>query len=351
MFMDIEQLDPLSAWNWPSEPVAQLIEDSGLINETWAVRVDGQPVAVLQQLNTQIFDPALHYDIEAITVRLEQRGRATPRLLRTRAGHLWHQDALQNTWRCMSWVGDTTWATVPSQAHARSAGHLIGCFYAALFDMEHTFAFERPGAHDTAQHMARLQNVLFTHRNHTLRPKVQAIVEELSELWDFWDGPSDLPLRLCHGDLKISNVRFQGDQAHALIDLDTLHWGTLDAELGDALRSWCNTAPEDAKKPSFDNEIFEAALAGYVGATRGLPLTRLEWRSIVPGLERICIELASRFARDALEESYFGWDPDYGRPGAHNLVRARSMTDLASIVNERSDQLEDILQRLLTSGS
>jgi hypothetical protein len=347
----IQDLDPLAAWDWPAEPVARLIEDSGLINESWAVLLDERPVAVLQQLNTTIFRPAVHDDIEAITARLAARGRPTPRLIRTREGALWHEDDAGGVWRCLTWVGDTTWTTLPSAAHAESAGRLVGRFHAALFDLDHRFAFSRPSAHDTRHHLARMQQVLVSHRNHALRRRVEPIADELLELWSVWEGPEDLPLRLCHGDLKISNIRFLGDEAHALIDLDTLQWGTLDAELGDALRSWCNPTTEDDPSPVFDLDVFEAALRGYIDGTRGLPLTRAEWRSIVPGIERITLELASRFARDALEESYFGWSSAYGRPGEHHLVRARAMTDLAHLVHEAADEAEERLQRLRSSAS
>jgi Ser/Thr protein kinase RdoA (MazF antagonist) len=344
--MEIEPVDPLAAWDWPAEPVARLIADSGLINETWAVDVGDRPVAVLQQLNTRIFRPELHHDIEAITAHLAARGRLTPRLLRTRAGGLWHEDPYGGVWRCLSWVGDTTWSALPSPRHAESAGRLVGRFHAAVFDMRHTFKFERPGAHDTRAHIAKLQQVLVSHRNHALRRRVGPIADEILELWSFWEGPTDLPARLCHGDLKVSNVRFSGDDAVALIDLDTFQWGTLDAELGDALRSWCNPTTEDDPAPVFDLDLFEAAMRGFIDGTRGLPLSRSEWRGIVPGVERICVELASRFARDALEESYFGWSTAYARPGEHHLARARAMTDLALLVHECADEAEQRLERL-----
>lgn len=344
--MDIEEIDPLEAWTWDAEPTAVPVEHGGLINETWGVLVHDSPVAVLQRLNTRIFDPVLHYDIRAITERLAARDVPTPRLLPTRTGKLWLTDATGGAWRCMSWVGDTTHHTVPSTDHARSAGALVGRFHKAVFGFDHPFAFRRHGVHDTSHHMSRLQSVLVSHRNHSLRRRVGPIADELFELWNIWHGPTDLPPRICHGDLKISNVRFQGDRAHALIDLDTLQHSTLDAELGDALRSWCNPSPEDDLDPAFDLDIFEAAMHGYLEGSRGVPWSRDEWRSVVPGIERIAIELASRFARDALEEDYFGWSTAYSRPGEHHLVRARAMTAFAVAVHESADEAEERLQRL-----
>ncbi|MCA9494553.1 MAG: hypothetical protein KC621_31715, partial [Myxococcales bacterium] len=62
-----------------------------------------------------------------------------------------------------------------------------------------------------------------------------------------------------------------------------------------------------------------------------------EWASIVPGVERICTELAARFARDALEERYFGWNPRFGGRGEHNLLRARGQAALARSVRAQTD--------------
>ena len=52
-----------------------------------------------------------------------------------------------------------------------------------------------------------------------------------------------------HGDPKISNLMFarDSDRGLCLIDLDTLGPMPIALELGDALRSWCNPAAEDAR--------------------------------------------------------------------------------------------------------
>ena len=121
---------------------------------------------------------------------------------------------------------------------------------------------------------------------------------------------------------------------------------TIDVELGDALRSWCNTASEDAREAKLDLDIFEAAIRGYARKARtGPPLTESEWDSIVPGIERISLELSARFARDALEESYFGWNPKYKTRGDHNLLRARGQYSLALAVHNNRTEMEAAVQR------
>ena len=157
--------------------------------------------------------------------------------------------------------------------------------------------------------MAGLQEALRTHGGHRLFHKVEPLAAQILAGWDATPRVEGLPRRVIHGDLKVSNLRFSGDEAVAIIDLDTCAYGTIDAELGDALRSWCNRASED-DAPRFDVAFLEAALRGYAQGAAGL--SDSEWAAIVPGLERICWELSARFCRDALEERYFGWDERFG---------------------------------------
>ena len=54
-----------------------------------------------------------------------------------------------------------------------------------------------------------------------------------------------------------------------------------------------------------------------------------ERRALLLGVEWVSLELAARFAADALRESYFGWDAArFPGRGEHNLVRARGQWSL-----------------------
>jgi Ser/Thr protein kinase RdoA (MazF antagonist) len=330
----------LTAWAWPDATLASA--DSGLINQTWIVRRAGTPVAVLQRLNTGIFSPAVHEDIRAITTRLAERGVPTPRLIATATGAHWLDDE-SGCWRCLSFLGDRTIHKLGDPADAEQAGGLVARFHTALAGFEWTFRSVRPGAHDTPAHMRRLAEAVHAHQAHRLSQEVTALANEIAARWAAWSGPTQLPTRIIHGDLKISNLRFQGDQALALVDLDTMAHGTIDVELGDAMRSWCNTASEDAADAAFDLAIFEAAMRGYASAGR---LTGGEWESIVPGVQRIALELSARFARDALEEAYFGFDPAHGGHGEHNLLRARGQLSFARAVSDAATEARAIVRDL-----
>jgi len=320
------------AWSWPDHARIER-HDVGLINQTFTVAVDDALVAILQRLNTDIFVPEVHEDIEAITQTLADAGLPTTRLIRTADDRLWHTEADGSVWRALTPIGDRTIEKIRDPSDARSAGALVARFHAALQTFRWDFRSVRPGAHDTDAHMDRLSGAIHTHRSHRLWWDTASLAETISEGWRTLQVPQGLPTRIIHGDLKISNIRFTGPEATALIDLDTLAHGTLDIELGDAMRSWCNPTTEDDDAARFDVEIFGAAMAGYAEGAADRGPTDLEWASILPGIERICWELAARFAWDALAESYFGWDANrYPAAGEHNLARARGQVQLARSV-------------------
>jgi Ser/Thr protein kinase RdoA (MazF antagonist) len=181
-----------------------------------------------------------------------------------------------------------------------------------------------------------------------LREEVEPVALAILEEWFSWEGSVDLPLRNCHGDLKISNIRFDetGERALAIIDLDTVGPMTLAAELGDAWRSWCNPAGEDDPDTArFEPDFFEASLHGF--ASSAPPLEPEEWENLAPGIERICLELASRFCADALNNSYFKEDRNqFPKPGSHNLHRALCQLALARSVRSQRSHCEALVSSI-----
>jgi hypothetical protein len=132
-------------------------------------------------------------------------------------------------------------------------------------------------------------------------------------------------------------------QAVALVDLDTLGYGSIAYELGDAMRSWCNPHGEDAGQVRFDVPVFAAAIEGF-RAVADSTVTASERASIVPGLETLCIELAARFAVDVFEDRYFGWDASrFESRRAHNLIRARGQLALANAVRAARADITEIV--------
>ena len=177
------------------------------------------------------------------------------------------------------------------------------------------------------------------------------VAEEILEAAARLPSAEDEPRRVVHGDLKFNNILFADrepsgrDRATSLIDLDTLSRLPLYFDLGDAWRSWCNRAGENAAEAELDLAIFRESAEGYLGAP-GIALTQDELRSFGHGIERVSLELSARFAADALNEHYFAFDPErFETRGEHNWVRARGQLSLHDQARATRDERLQFLLR------
>jgi Ser/Thr protein kinase RdoA (MazF antagonist) len=337
----------LAAYGFTAEAVVVPVE-GGLINHTFRVE-EGERRVALQRLHT-IFAPTVNLDIEAITRHLAERGLLTPRVVPTVEGALWCTDESGGHWRVLSWLTGRTLHAVEHPHTAQAAGQLVARFHGAVADLAHTFHFTRPLAHDTPAHLARLTAALAEHTSHARYAVVSELGEAILRDAEALGPLPPVPSRLIHGDLKISNILFDAEaqRALALLDLDTMANLTIPIELGDALRSWCNPAGEEAARATFRADIFEAAIAGYAEGAHTW-LTPAEASSLVLGAQTIALELAARFCTDALEESYFGWNASkYASRSEHNRVRAHSQLTVARSVAAQRDALEALVLRHFT---
>ena len=309
------------------EPLA-----GGLINRSFLALGQGRRV-VLQQVS-DIFGPRLNEDLDAVTRHLAQRGLVTPRLQTTRDGNLTFYHGNER-WRAWRYIPGVTVDKVSCPEQARTAARLVARFHAALGDLDHAFQGARLGVHDTVAHLRHLADTLDQNTDHPAYPAVAPIARDILTLHGQTPRLPATGERIVHGDLKISNVIFDAGSGEALclIDLDTVGPMALPLELGDAMRSWCNPRAEDDARAYFDLAVFSAAMTGYSEAA-GPFISDTEWRAILPATRLITLELAARFAADALVETYFGWNPKrFSSASEHNLVRAAGQLKLARSIN------------------
>jgi len=228
-------------------------------------------------------------------------------------------------------------------AQARAAGRLLAEFHRAVADLTHEFRSRRPGVHDTPRHLRLLREALAAHRKHRYFAVIEPLAERVLQLAGALPPLPPSIDRIVHGDPKISNLMFahDSDRGLCLIDLDTLGRMPIALELGDALRSWCNPAAEDAAQARFVRPLFDAAITGYAEAAAG-QLREDEWRAIPLGALTISLELAARFCADALNERYFGWNRvRYESASAHHQARARGQLQVAAGLAAQLGALED----------
>jgi len=333
----------LARFGLAAEPVRPAA--SGLINATWHVRsLDGEP-RVLQRVNP-IFPGAVNRTIDVVTRHLARQGLPTPLLVPAPSGELWLEED-GAVWRVLTEIAGTTYDAAETPRRAAEAGRVLGRFHRAVSDLDYVPAAARLGVHDTARHVRTLREALAGAEGHrdyaAIAPLAAEVLERAAEL-------PPLPQtreRLVHGDPKISNIVFERgtDRGICLIDLDTIARMPVALELGDALRSWCNPATEDARAASFSEELFAAAIEGYAEEAAGI-LERDEMRAIPVATLTIATELAARFCTDAIREQYFAWDPSrYASASEHNRARARGQLALARDVAAALPRLDAIVAR------
>jgi aminoglycoside phosphotransferase (APT) family kinase protein len=323
----------------------------GLINRTFVisegvVSQGDQPRSdrILQWVNP-IFPAGIHDNIAAVTAALRRAGVTTPALIPTTGGapcltlEPEEPGASPSVWRLMERIAGVGFDVVGRPTQAFAAGGLVAAFHDALGDLDHqAFTGRRIGVHDTPRHLAYLTDCLTDCRQrqpaHELFEAVRALAAEIHAAAAALPPLPALPERVGHGDLKFNNFLFEGplppeaDRAVCLVDLDTVGPMNLAHEWGDAWRSWCNRAGEDAVEADLDLEVFAAAWEGYRQRLER-SLSQAEREALLVAPDWISLELAARFAADALAERYFGWDPArFPSRGAHNLVRARGQWSL-----------------------
>lgn len=342
--LDAEAHRALVAYGWRDSRLTPL--SGGLINLTCRVDAADGRRAVLQCLHP-VFAPEVNLNLELVTDALATQGVLTPRLLRTPDGHAWVTLAGRH-WRMLSFIDGSSIDAIDTPARATAAGALLAGFHAALADCRIVLPHSRPPVHEPPRHFAALDAAQARHAGHRLAAAVAQIAIELQHHYAMLPPLPRVPLRLVHGDPKISNLLFGASgQGLCLVDLDTLAAAPLAFELGDAFRSWCNPGAEDAATPSFSAALFEAALAGYALVGRRFMRSE-ECAAVVPATAAICLELTARFAADALDEQYFGWSSArYPARGEHNLARAYNQLAVARDVLAQRTALEATAARLL----
>ncbi|MEI6789905.1 MAG: phosphotransferase [Myxococcaceae bacterium] len=323
----------LKAWarlNYESiEPIL-----TGLINQTYLVKTQTGSY-ILQKLHS-VFAPEVNKNILAVTDYLASQNFLTPRLIKTDSGELWVLEEDNSCWRLLSFIEGQSFDQLTSSEAAYSAGQLVGQFHKTLFDFKYDYAAVRKNVHDTPGYLKRLAENLKQHTKHAFFKRVEPIatqlIQQASQIPNLWN----LPNRHSHGDLKISNLLFEGEKAICLIDLDTLGKMPWPIEMGDAFRSWCNLKGENQSQSNFDLNIYHAALQGYQEQVWDC-WSEPEREALLDGIRLIPLELCARFLNDIFDDSYFSWDIKRFKSRAeHNWVRAMGQWSL----------YEDILRKL-----
>lgn len=295
----------------------------GNINDTYLVRLRHRPSLVIQRLNSSVFpDPICVADnVAMVTDFLSSRQSVNsvgcgsyrfPAAVPSKDGQNWVEGQSGGIWRCLTYIDKAvTYPKVERADQPFEAGKLLGCFHTLLEQFDGSRLGEAlPGFHDLQNYKRSYLHSIKTHRR-SLDSEFRycrEMVEKRLNIESLDTLVKEAPglMRVIHGDPKCDNFLFDPatDRAVSIIDLDTVSSGLLAVDLGDCLRSFCNSAGEKGHSGiAFDAEICASVLAGYFQSCH---VAQDERFLIYHGVRQLTYELGLRFFTDHLnDDSYF----------------------------------------------
>lgn len=314
---------------------------NGLVHKTYAVTSETGEY-ILQKLHPVLSTDEIAEDFAAVTSYLKKVGFPTPDLVRTRAGEILAKGESE-VWRMQTRLPGNTVHVLEQRSMAKKAGEMYARFHKTMAPFEYQFQAKKL-LHETEKEYEKLLEAA----ENAPAELVAEVAEEfalLKEELPKYFLPADLPLRVIHGDPKVSNILFdENDEALAIIDLDTCNRRPLLVELGDAFRSWCGNKEDDPKN-KFCLRMFQSAWGGYKKGADGF-MTQQELEYLPQAIGTIILELSARFLADYFNDNYFGWDETrYESRRAHNLARCRGQIAEFKSYLEKYDRIVSLVNK------
>lgn len=335
----------------------------GIINDTYLVKLNsGTHRFILQRINKQVFaNPEaimlnLHRVCEHIQERMKRRSCRVDadwqmlQIITTGGGRDFYVDTGGAFWRALSFIREAVpLEQVSCLDDAREAGRALGTFHCLTSELNPEILHETlPGFHNVEHYLKHYDEVKVQSKEAC---QAGSFCQHFIEYRKEWAAVLEngrreklLRERVIHGDPKISNImvnRTTG-KAVSIIDLDTVMSGLVQYDIGDCLRSCCNTEGEAASDFSmvrFDLERCEAALSGYIWAAQDY-LTGKDFDFLYDAIRLVPFELGLRFYTDFLEGSpYFRVDRN-----GQNLDRALVQFKLVESIEEQEDRIREIIE-------
>lgn len=334
---------------------------SGHINDTYLVKVDEDVEYILQRINGKIFKdiPKLVQNKERVCGHIRNRlirhkvNDITRRYITyfyTDKGKTYHKDYDGDYWTLSLFIkGSKSYDVIPNPEIAYEVGIGFGEFENRISDFDANLLIETiPLFHNVPRRLNDLRNAI---------AKADPIRAEISNplldyLKKFDNGMLELqrlkdeghlPLRVTHNDTKANNLLFDwNDHPLCVIDLDTVMPGIVHYDFGDAIRSACNSAGEEAEdlnKVSFNIEFFEAFTTGFMEKAKHL-FTLKEKKTLAQGCILMTYLQAIRFLTDYLDGDHY-YPVTYPE---QNLQRAKVQVKLLQDIEKHFDKMNEFIQ-------
>jgi Ser/Thr protein kinase RdoA (MazF antagonist) len=337
----------------------------GNINSTYLVTLDNREEKrfILQCINRQVFQkPELVMrNFTLITEHIQKRLQRAPlsygrrwemtRVLKSRHGGGHWIDSGGLFWRAISFIDNAqSFDTLQDTDHAAEAGRAVGIFHSLLNDFPaERLADTLKGFHNIPSYFHHYEEVM---AKYSVRksPEVKYCIKFVDErrAWaNVLENAREegrLFPRTIHGDPKVNNIMMDSvtGQAVSIVDLDTVRSGLIHYDIGDCIRSGCNTRgeePEQWETVNFETDFCRAILQGYHAAA-GEFLTDSDYDYLYDAIRLLAFELGLRYFTDYLEGNIYFRS---SRP-ERNLFRALVQFKLTESVETLSESICSVIR-------
>lgn len=338
---------------------------NGNINSTFLVSLEKQidNHFIIQRINTNVFRRPEHImgNIRTVTEHINGRLRDA-QLSRGRRWEILHvlltsdgQDHWvdQDTtfWRAVSFIGNAmSFDTINNLELAEEVGYALGLFHSLLSDLPvNRLNDTLEGFHVTPLYLKHYNEVMNAVRvKKTSEVKYCMEFIEARSAWahvlEYARAQKRLYIRTVHGDPKVNNILIDKNSGKAvsIIDLDTVKPGLIHYDIGDCLRSGCNSVgeeTEDWEAVMFDTDACKYILNGY-NSIAGTFLTDNDYKYMYDAIRLLAFELGVRFFTDYLEGNvYFKVKSD-----EHNLQRALVQFKLTESIEMQASAIQAVVK-------
>lgn len=357
--------DAAAAFCFAAAPVHFAPLSAGHINYTFLVYCgEKSPQYILQRVNTDIFrcPRRLMSNVKGVSRHIAEkvvRSGGDPRrmartIIETKTGDDCYIDPEGGFWRAFLEIDNVfscDFSNDPQLLYESAVA--FGRFLKQLSDYSVETLYETiPGFHDTKGRLSDLKAAVAQDKMGRVAEMQDAIRFVLAREKDcayIVDRTTDgrLPLHVTHNDAKLSNVLLDKDTGEGVcvIDLDTVMPGSVLYDFGEAVRFGASTAREDAAdltQVKLDLDLFAVLVRGFAVELQGV-LTEEEVRGLPMGAYLMALETGIRFLTDYLAgDTYFQI-----RYPMHNRDRARNQLKLAADMEQKLDQMENIVRSIL----
>ncbi|REC46590.1 phosphotransferase enzyme family protein [Chryseobacterium pennipullorum] len=253
--------------------------NDGLINTTYLLEDhDREKKFILQKINQNVFkQPEIIVNNHLLINELLRSNNYQFQIVEpipSLNDQLLVKDENDQPWRMLSFVENSiTFLTAPSLQTAFAAAKTFSYFLTTV-NTENLPAIEDtlPDFLNFEKRIADYKNSLKNaapHLQENAKAEIEATNQFLSlpDKWIAMERSNQIPKRIIHADVKISNILF--DQNHnplAVIDLDTMMISTILYDFGTMVQSYTNTTQEDdgSAKNNFNPEMYEAVKEGFL---------------------------------------------------------------------------------------